>query len=312
MGIVAVAGGTGGLGKSVIEQLKHHGHHHKVFILGRAAPSKPAPDSPEFLQVDYTDVDSLVKALQEREIDTVVSTINLETEAGTQSQLNLITAADKSQVTRRFIPSEYVSLIDEDRADSGPGMGGWIPNAKALRGTNLEYIRISIGLFSDYFGMPYVKSNLKPFCFLLDVRRKIAAIPGTGDEKFTLTYSEDLARYIVRLLDDQSKWPEIGLLSGSDISVNELIACAEKVTGSRMNVTHDTVEKLDQGEVTVLFHPEEIPKEEFKPVLAGLCKMIISGACLLPNDHRRLDKRYPEISLTSTEAILARAWGGRG
>lgn len=35
MAIVAVAGGTGGIGKSVLEHLQHYGSHHKIFLLGR-------------------------------------------------------------------------------------------------------------------------------------------------------------------------------------------------------------------------------------------------------------------------------------
>lgn len=57
--------------------------------------------------MNYTDLETLTAILQYRNIDTVISTINLETEAGSQAQLNLIAAADRSQTTRRFIPSEF-------------------------------------------------------------------------------------------------------------------------------------------------------------------------------------------------------------
>ncbi|KAJ4034288.1 hypothetical protein NW756_014027 [Fusarium oxysporum] len=119
---------------------------------------------------------------------------------------------------------------NEDQPDSGFGMGGWIPNAQALKKTNLEYIHISIGMFSDYFGMPHTKSNLKPRNLFLDIENKRAAVPEDGDVRISVAYSEDLARFIVRLVDDDSKWPKRGLLSGSDTSVNELIASAEKAT----------------------------------------------------------------------------------
>lgn len=114
---------------------------------------------------------------------------------------------------------------------SRPGFGGWIANALALKKTSLEYICISIGFFSNYRGMPHINSNLKPFNWFLDMEKGIAVVPGTGDEKFTVTYSEDLARVIVRLHDTDNKWPERGPLSGSDISLNELIASAERIRG---------------------------------------------------------------------------------
>lgn len=79
--------------------------------------------------------------------------------------------------------------------------------------------------------MPHIKSNLKTFRWLLDMEKGIAVIPGSGNEKFTVTYSEDLARFIVRLIDTDEKWPQRGFLSGSDISVNELMEIAERIRG---------------------------------------------------------------------------------
>lgn len=35
MAIVAIAGGTGGVGKTVVEHLQRYGDHHKVFVIGR-------------------------------------------------------------------------------------------------------------------------------------------------------------------------------------------------------------------------------------------------------------------------------------
>ncbi|RKL12254.1 hypothetical protein BFJ68_g8010 [Fusarium oxysporum] len=276
MAIVAIAGGTGGVGKTIVEHLQHHGAH-KLFILGRKAPAESTPESPTFLVVDYSSVEALTILLEDHKIDTVVSAINLETDAGGQSQLSLIAAADKSQTTRRLIPSEFVTPIDEDDPSSGPGIGGWIPNARALKQTSLEYIRISIGFFSDYWGMPHIKSNLKTFRWLLDME----------------------------------KWPQRGFLSGSDISVNELMEIAERIRGSKMEILYDPVDKLEQGDATLLWHPEEVTEDEFKPLLAGLCRMIIAGACILPDDDRRLDKRFPDVPLTSVEEIIAKAWGGK-
>ncbi|KAG5766774.1 hypothetical protein H9Q72_005146 [Fusarium xylarioides] len=310
MAIVAVAGGTGGVEKTIVEDLQHHGAH-KLFILGRKAPADSTPWSPTFLVANYSNVEALTTLLDDHKIDTVVSALNLETEAGGQSQLNLIAAADKSRTTRRFIPSEFVTPIDEDDPNSGPGMGGWIPNARALKKTSLEYIRISIGFFSDYWGMPHIKSNLKDFRWLLDIEKGIAVIPGSGNDKFTVTYSEDLARFIARLIDTDEKWPQHGFLSGSDISVNELIAIAERIRGSKMDIIYDPIDKLERGDATILWHPEDVTEEEFKPLLAGLCRMIVAGACILPDDDRRLDKRFPDVPLTSVEEIIVKAWAGK-
>ncbi|CAG9948506.1 unnamed protein product [Clonostachys rosea f. rosea IK726] len=330
MVVVAIAGGTGAVGRTIVEQLQLDGPHHKVFVMGRKTPTESIAGCPEFLQVDYEDVGSLTKILEDRKIDTVISTVNLKTEAASQSQLNLIQAADKSCTTDRFIPSEFLSFMDEkyvilhanqyflfthmlntNNSDpaSGLAVGGWIPNALALKKTKLQYVRISVGMFSDYWGMPHIKSNLLPFRVFLDMEKGKAVIPGTGDNKFTVTYSEDLARVIVHLLDTD-KWPERLLLSGSDISMNELVACAEKIRGSKIDVVYDTVEKLGRGEASLVWHPEGIPESEFMPLLVGFSLMMISGAGILPHDNRRVDKLFPGLHLTTVEKLLATAWQG--
>ncbi|KAF4473152.1 hypothetical protein FAGAP_13422 [Fusarium agapanthi] len=291
MTIVAV--GTGDVGKTIVEHLQNHGAH-RLIILGRKAPAESTPESPTFLVVDYTNVEALTILLEDHKMAIVVSAINLETEAGGQSQLSRIAAADKSQTTRRLIPSEFVTPIDEDDPSSGPGIGCWISNARALKQTSLESIRISIGFLSDYWGMPHIKSNLKTFQFLLDMEKGIAVVPGSGNEKFSVTYSEDLARFIVRLIGMDEKWPERGFFAGS-----------------KMEILYDPVDKLEQGDATLLWHSEEVAEDEFKALLAKLCRMIVAGACILPDDDRRLDKRFPDVPLTSVEKIIVKAWCGK-
>lgn len=53
--------------------------------------------------MDYDNIESLTKVLEENKIDTVISTIFLTTSATPQN--NLALAADASKVTRRFVPS---------------------------------------------------------------------------------------------------------------------------------------------------------------------------------------------------------------
>jgi hypothetical protein len=45
-----------------------------------------------------------------------------------------------------------------------------------------------------------------------------------------MTYSFDLAEYILRILDTDD-WPEISVLAGQDITLNELLKMAETARG---------------------------------------------------------------------------------
>lgn len=58
------------------------------------------------MAVDYDNVEATAKTLEAHQVDTIISTLNVEGPSE-KSQFNLIAAAEKSQVTRRFIPSEF-------------------------------------------------------------------------------------------------------------------------------------------------------------------------------------------------------------
>ena len=57
------------------------------------------------IAVDYTDNESIVNALEQNKIDTVISTLGPK--AGEETEMSLIAAADKSTVTKRYIPSSF-------------------------------------------------------------------------------------------------------------------------------------------------------------------------------------------------------------
>lgn len=109
---------------------------------------------------------------------------------------------------------------------TGPGLRA----AKALSKSGLIFTRVANGMFMDYLGLPNVQSHLRPFNWALNVPARSAAIPGTGNEKFSVTYSKDLARFLDRLVDED-EWPEWSIISGADTCLNELVTLAEKITG---------------------------------------------------------------------------------
>ena len=55
--------------------------------------------------IDYTDVSSIVKVLEDHNVDTLISTLG--SMFGQDPELALIQAADKSNSTKRFIPSTW-------------------------------------------------------------------------------------------------------------------------------------------------------------------------------------------------------------
>lgn len=78
--------------------------------------------------------------------------------------------------------------------------------------------------------MPHVESNLKPLTFVLDVTNKAAAIPGTGNERMTFTYTKDLAGFVVAALDLQT-WTYPMVCYSEKTTWNEAVKIAEEYRG---------------------------------------------------------------------------------
>ncbi|KAI8240342.1 Oxidoreductase swnN [Colletotrichum sp. SAR 10_99] len=300
MAIVAVAGGTGGVGRAIVEQLQLSGKQ-QFFVLGRKSPSPALPGAPSFLEVDYENVDALIKILEEHNIDTVISALNPESEKSSNAQINLIAAADKSKTTQRFVPS--------DNLNESFGEQYRLANANAIENSGLEYIRIYAGLFMDYWAMPNVHSYMMPFSPGIDMSLKKAVVPGTGNDVMSMTYTIDLARFIVRLLDEPS-WPRTASISGTDTTFNEIIALLEKYHDAKFDVIYDDVEKLKNGDATLVSIPDEssgIPVALLKQMTVAFSLMVVSGVCALPKEGR-LNDMFPELRLTTVEELLEKAW----
>jgi uncharacterized protein YbjT (DUF2867 family) len=124
MTVIAVAGGTGSVGKTFVERLCQESNVH-VIVLSRtvslvsrgklpaitdpsASTKASGPqDNVQLVQIDYNDIPAMTAELERHNVHTIISAIGLVSNETSQSQLNLIEAAEKSSPTKRFIPSEY-------------------------------------------------------------------------------------------------------------------------------------------------------------------------------------------------------------
>ncbi|KAF9872126.1 glycoside hydrolase [Colletotrichum karsti] len=303
MVVVAVAGGTGSVGKTIVEQLQLS-QKHEVIVLGRKIPSKSSADAPHFVEANYEDVDSLIKLLESHNVDTIINAIILH-EGTLQAQLNLIEAADKSKNTRRFIPSEFGVITTPDLAETEPDFAALrIKSADALKASGLQYTRFVNGFMMDYWGMPNIKTNMAPYAWAVDAANRRAAIPGSGDYTVSLTYSVDLARFIVRSLDSQD-WPEWSVLAGSDLTINQLLAATQKVRGD-FHVVYDAEEKLRNNEATLLVGDGNVARE-WVDMTAQFGRFAVDGRFHMPLQNRLNDK-YPDIHPMTIERLLREAW----
>lgn len=117
MVVVAVAGGSGGVGGTVLDAIAASVKHNRVFEdsesclissiqIDRTKNSTIQAEItvPRHFAVDYTNLEQMKHTLQENNVEVVVSALLLENE---DAQNNLIRAAAESKTGTKFISSEY-------------------------------------------------------------------------------------------------------------------------------------------------------------------------------------------------------------
>jgi dTDP-4-dehydrorhamnose reductase len=130
MVIVAVVGGTGNVGKTLVNAFKENGKH-EVIVFARKVSSCAVANhvrdlvadqwqvpeggsaSPAFA-VDYNNVEQLTKTLDENNVHTVISTIVMIDPTAAQAEVNLVAAAAKSSPTKRFVASNWGNASPND------------------------------------------------------------------------------------------------------------------------------------------------------------------------------------------------------
>lgn len=85
--------------------------------------------------------------------------------------------------------------------------------------------------------MPHIETYLSPLVIFVDIAHRTAAVPGTGgDELINLTYTKDLAKFVVASLS-LKKWDQVMSVYSDQLSINQIIQLAEEATGKKTNST---------------------------------------------------------------------------
>ncbi|KAL3459411.1 pyridoxal phosphate-dependent transferase [Aspergillus heterothallicus] len=311
MTIIAVAGGTGAVGKTIVDVLTQESKH-EVFVLTRKArENDPILTRATQVEVDYSDIAALTKTLEKHNIHTVISAISLYSEEISAAQLNLIKAAEKARPTERFLPSEYSFIQTEDLLPHDPSIKLFLDAANLLKSTNLQFTRVIPGFFMDYWGMPHVKSHLEKYTFGVDMASCTAVIPGDGNDEIGMTYTYDMAHFIAQLLE-RNDWEEFSVIVGDEVTYNQLVEIGEEVRRKKFKVEYDSPENVREGNVTVPAQPEgvESSEQELVETTALVDRLILAKVFDFPAEVRA-NARFPELELIKVRELLTRAWEGK-
>lgn len=306
---VAIAGGTGNLGRTIVEVMAGNPRHEAV-ILSR----KPVEEDlgVPFLVIDYGNIDALKRTLEENQIHTVISALGYHGDSLSKAQLNLLRASAASSATKRFVPSAYAVPYPKETCAELPTLHDYFGAIDELRKTDLQWTVFLNGIFLDYFGWPHLRSHLKPNTFAIDIANKAAAIPGDGTVPVTFTYTFDVARFVVAALD-LDEWPEESRMAGDVMTWNEFLKLAEEARGAKFSVAYDDVEKLKRSEITELpGHAASyafFPKKSFQWFMAIFEQFTTDEkTSYVPPE---LNAKFPEIQPLTVRAMLDQYWRGK-
>jgi hypothetical protein len=163
-------------------------------------------------------------------------------------------------------------------------------------------------------------------------------VPNNYDQIFiTLTTIQDLANVVARAIDFKGKWPAVGGVKGTDISLKQLISIGEKVRGMTIDAPYGRdetnilyklggppfdLEKVDAqdfetGAWTASWTPRvdhpAIPPELVndalsKMVVSGILSGISAGCFKVSGEWNQLLHDY---KFTQAEDFLSKAWAGK-
>ncbi|KAH8883170.1 NAD(P)-binding protein [Thozetella sp. PMI_491] len=309
MVVVAVAGGSGKLGRAIVDALITKSGHDVLVLARQGSEAKETPTGARLVHVDYDNVDKLASQLRTNNVEVVVSAISGI--ADIEPELKLIKAADKSPVTKRYIPNIWGVKYTPRLASFFPHAQAKITVLEALESTtSLEYTAVLNGFFLDYWVLPKVKSYFDPLPLVIDMPNNIAAIPGSGDVPITFTHTWDIACFVPALLT-LPRWEKESYVIGDKVTWNQFVKFAEEARGFKFTVTYDSVEKLKAGEITELPSHQHLypffPKETLRGLFAAFGRMFEEGDFDL-KPSRPLNDVFPEIKTRGVKQLLFEAW----
>ncbi|KAM3518129.1 hypothetical protein NHJ13051_008418 [Beauveria bassiana] len=312
MQVVAVAGGTGKLGRTIVEAILQSSEYEVIILSRKPDPQLEKDIGAPIVPTDYYDTKAITKILEDRNVHTLVSAITMGSPADGRPppEIQLIQAADASKCTKRMISSDWGFPHTKDHIDKLDSVIYKLDAQKELaRVTDLETTYFLIGTFMDYWG-PAKKTRLAPFPVVLDIPNYMAAIPGSGDTPVVFTHTIDVAKFVAASLA-LTHWDPVTYIMGDKLSWNQVVKLAEAARGREFKVSYDSLHDLKNGKRTELPGQANVynyvPKEAFDVLACALGTWYEEGFFNFDSD-KTLNTRLPHMETLKMKDILNEAW----
>ncbi|MFQ6621781.1 hypothetical protein Gotur_001783 [Gossypium turneri] len=300
---VLIIGGTGYLGKFIVEASAKEGHPTFVFVR-ESTVSDPVKgklvDNFKNLGVhlllgDMYDHESLVKAI--KQVDVVISVVG---QMQLADQVKIIAAIKEAGNVKRFFPSEFGMDVDKNNAVE-PAKSTFAIKAQIRRAVEAEgipYTYVPANCFAGYF-LPTLSQP-----GATSPPRDKVVILGDGNPKAVFNHEADIGTYTIKAVDDPRTANKTLFVKPpkNTYSFNELIALWEKLIGK-------TLEKTYVPEDQLLKQIQESPIP-INIVLAISHSIFVNGDCtnfkIDPSFGYEASELYPEVKYTTVEEGLSR------
>ncbi|XP_075485873.1 isoflavone reductase-like protein [Primulina tabacum] len=298
---ILIIGGTGYIGKFVLEASAKSGH--PTFALFRESTiSDPVKGKVvegfkkagvTVLIGDLYDHESLVKAI--KQVDVVISTVGHFQLA---DQVKIIAAIKEAGNVKRFLPSEFGSDVDRARAVE-PAKSAFetkVQIRRAIEAEGIPYTYVSSNYFAGY-SLP----TLSQPGATAPPRDKVIIL-GDGHAKAVFNYEHDIGTYTIKAVGDPRTLNKILFIKPPKniYSFNDLVSLWEKKIGK-------TLEKEYVPEEQVLKQIAEAPTP-LNVILSINHSIFVKGDQtyfeIEPSFGVEASELYPEVEYKTVEEYL--------
>ncbi|XP_076946613.1 phenylcoumaran benzylic ether reductase TP7-like [Bidens hawaiensis] len=295
---ILIIGGTGSIGKHIVEASAKAGHPTFVFIR-EATLSVPSKSfmldtfkklGVTFIIGDLHDPESLVKAI--KQVDVVISTVSF---AQLSDQVKIVVAIKEAgNNIKKFYPSEFGHDVDRARPVEPLKTYSGI-KAQIRRVTEAEGIPLTCiiaNCFNGYFLPTLAQSRDK------------VVILGSGNAKVVFNDELDIANYTIKTVDDPRTDNKCVYINppSNIYSFNELVSLWEKKIGK-------TLEKVYLPEDQILKNIEESPYPH-NLMLSISHSTFVKGEQtnfeIEPSFGVEASELYPDVKYTTVDEYLGR------
>ncbi|KAF2092894.1 NAD(P)-binding protein [Rhizodiscina lignyota] len=301
---LAVAGGTGGFGRTLVGELASVKEND---VLPTALFMHLT--NVEIAVTDYKDEETLTEIMLSHKIETVVSSLNPPLPEVFDRECTLVKAASKASV-KRFAPSQFA--IDYEKDDDHLPLS-WKSGKQQVinelrKHPNLEWTLFLNGYFMDYWAQPHLSAHMVPETPFIDIAAGEASIPGAkGNVKVAFTMTRDVAKFITKAVMCNDKWPEKSYIIGDKMTFDEIVAAAEKARDMKFKVTYNKEEDLRVGKIepipTWIALWDRYPRAIFDEMFSAFGLSMVLGDTDFDYDTS-LNAKFREIETTKITALI--------